>query len=997
MKFIHWIFFLSFLINNQLQANGYIISGYVADSKSNQSLIGANIFIVGTSLGSATDEKGFYKITNVEEGQYELKVTYIGYKTSSDSVNINPKSKFLDGKNYTKNFELNYTTIEGNEVIVTAQAKGQMTAINKQLNAKSLVNIISSDRIRELPDANVAETVARIPGVSIKREGGEGNKVIVRGLSPKYNSITVDGTRLASTDSDDRSTDLSMISQNVLEGIEVTKAGTPDLDADVLGGTINFKLRKAKPGLHATAIMQGIHNGLRNTYNDNKLVFDISNRFWKDRIGVLGQIDLDKRNRGSNDLGASYNNAGAIEVDSLNELTLTNFNLDNTDRINDRENSLFVVDINIPNGNISYSNLNSKIAKEIDSHSYLYSLQNSFGTGTNGSKNIISSKIDNSIKVLTENWKYKQTLFSKFNLETYFSFTQSSNTLKDYNFNFLERNAFSENPNGKDIEKLQAFSNNDEEGTLWNGYSFSRDFSDEKENTFGYDIQYDFKISSLFSGKVKIGNKNRSKKRLYDRNYESGNATRGDNITMGSVSDTLKQLFPQIQEYSPLGWNNFSFLSFVDSDYDHENFQIEKYNFGPVADLDLLVDCYNFLSKNYYQYAPGTSLIPEAIVHVIHQTNSIMYDYRGEEEYRASYGMIDLDIGSKINVVSGIRQETNTTLYTAYRSQQSAQPNLVFTGDEYTHKRKNSYSLPALFLRYRPTDWLNIRTAWTNTLTRPNYSDIIPLQEYLGTASAVDWRNQDLEPGESENRDFSISLNQDRIGFMSFGYFTKNIKNLIFSSGRLYIGNPSEFGLPDNVEKWQILNYTDNNSYEVLLNGFELDYQTRFWYLPGILNGLVLNANYTFIESNVKYPRNILDQFFDWDATPPGVITTVIDTFYLDRLIDQPREIINISLGYDYKGFSGRLSMLYKTDVFKQSNFWPELRESTDDYRRWDLSVKQKLPIKGLELFFNGSNLTEATDVNRFRGSTNVNVNEPALTLEQYYGKTFDLGFKYFF
>ena len=990
MKFIHWIFFLSFLINNQLQSNGYTISGYVADTKSNQSLIGANIFIVGTSLGSATNEKGFYKITNLEEGQYELKVTYIGYKTLSDTINIDPNSKFLDGNNYTKNFKLNYTTIEGNEVIVTAQAKGQMTAINKQLNAKSLVNIISSDRIRELPDANVAETVARIPGVSIKREGGEGNKVIVRGLSPKYNSITVDGTRLASTDSDDRSTDLSMISQNVLEGIEVTKAGTPDLDADVLGGAINFKLKKAKPGLHATAIIQGIHNGLRNTYSDNKIVFDISNRFWNDRIGVLGQIDLDQRNRGSNELGASYNNAGAIEVDSLNKLTLTSFNLYNIDRINDRENSLFVMDINIPNGNISYSNLNSKIGKDIDSHSYLYSLQGRY-------KNLISSKIDNSIKVLTENWKYKQRLFSKINLETYYSFTQSNNRIKDYKFNFLEQDAFSENIIGKNIEKIQSFANNDQQGTLWNGYSFSGDFSQEKENTFGYDIQYDFNISTLISGKVKIGNKNRNKKRLYDRNYESGNATRGDNITMGSVSDTIKQLFPQIQEYSPLGWNNFSFLSFVDNDYDNENFQIKSYDFGPVADLDLLVDCYNFLSKNYYQYAPGTSLIPEAIVHVIHQTNSIMYDYRGEEEYRASYGMIDLDIGSKINIVSGIRQETNTTLYTAYRAQQSAQPNLVFTGDEYAHKRRNSYSLPALFLRYRPADWLNIRAAWTNTLTRPNYSDIIPLQEYLGTASAVDWRNQDLEPGESENRDFSISLNQDRIGFISFGYFTKNIKNLIFSSGRLYISDPRQFGLPDNVEKWQILNYTDNNSNEVLLNGLEMDYQTRFWYLPGLLNGLVLNANYTLIKSDVKYPRNILDQFFDWDATPPRVITTVIDTFYVDRLIDQPKKIINISLGYDYKGFSGRLSMLYKTDVFKQTNFWPELRESTDDYRRWDLSLKQKLPIQGLELFFNGSNLTEATDVNRFRGSTNVNINKPALTLEQYYGKTFDLGFKYMF
>ena len=71
-------------------------------------------------------------------------------------------SELLDGKSFTKDFNLNYTTIEGNEVTVTAQAKGQMAAINKQLNAKSLVNIISSDRIQELPDANAAETVARV-------------------------------------------------------------------------------------------------------------------------------------------------------------------------------------------------------------------------------------------------------------------------------------------------------------------------------------------------------------------------------------------------------------------------------------------------------------------------------------------------------------------------------------------------------------------------------------------------------------------------------------------------------------------------------------------------------------------------------------------------------------------------------------------------------------------------------------------------------------------
>ena len=154
-----------------------------------------------------------------------------------------------------------------------------MNAINRQLNSKYLVNIISSDRIQELPNANAAETVARVPGVSIRREGGEGNKVIIRGLSPKYNNITVNGVKLASTDNNNRSTDLSMISQYMLDGIEIIKAGTPDKDADVLGGTVDFKLKKAQSGLNGNFISQGMHNGLKDSYNDKKLVFDLSRRF----------------------------------------------------------------------------------------------------------------------------------------------------------------------------------------------------------------------------------------------------------------------------------------------------------------------------------------------------------------------------------------------------------------------------------------------------------------------------------------------------------------------------------------------------------------------------------------------------------------------------------------------------------------------------------------------------------------------------------------------
>jgi hypothetical protein len=277
---------------------------------------------------------------------------------------------------------------------------------------------------------------------------------------------------------------------------------------------------------------------------------------------------------------------------------------------------------------------------------------------------------------------------------------------------------------------------------------------------------------------------------------------------------------------------------------------------------------------------------------------------------------------------------------------------------------------------------------------------------------------------------------------LSFSYFTKEIDGLIYSSGRRYITDPDLYGLPHYTEKFQITDYRSNNPYKVQLEGFEIDYQTRFWYLPNLLRGLVFNANYTRTSSQVKYPRTEIE--FNIVFEPSfQVVTSNVDSFYVDRLIDQPKEIVNLSLGYDYKGFSSRLSMLQMSNVFKTSPFWVEMRESTDAYRRFDLSMKQKLPIKGLELYLNVSNLTEAVDVNRLRGFNpsdrkfidyiDKNYNDisefysliretetdqlgnevpkytpedildmvprdaRAKSLEQHYGKTIDIGFRYSF
>ncbi len=225
-----------------LLAANATIEGTVKDSKTGDPLPGANVLLVKTSLGASTDLQGKYTIRNVPPGTYTVRATYIGYNQKETPLTVQ------EGQSAKYDFRLVGVGIEGEEVVVTAQALGQNQAINQQLASPSIVNVVSSARIQELPDANAAESVGRLPGVSVLRDGGEGAKVVIRGLSPKYNAIMIDGVRMTSTDQNDRSVDLSMISPHMLEGIEVMKAITPDQDADALGGSVNFTMKEAGVG-----------------------------------------------------------------------------------------------------------------------------------------------------------------------------------------------------------------------------------------------------------------------------------------------------------------------------------------------------------------------------------------------------------------------------------------------------------------------------------------------------------------------------------------------------------------------------------------------------------------------------------------------------------------------------------------------------------------------------------------------------------------------------
>ncbi len=181
-----------FLSHYGLGQTNATIEGSVKDAQTGEPLPSANVIIVGTSLGAATDIDGKYVIRNVPLGSYTLRASYLGYRPLKHPVQV---MKGVDSK---QDFRLENIGITGETVVVTAQVAGQNQAINQQLAALQVMNVVSLARIQELPDANAAESVSRLPGVSLVRTGGEGSKVVIRGLSPQFNQVTIDGVELPS-------------------------------------------------------------------------------------------------------------------------------------------------------------------------------------------------------------------------------------------------------------------------------------------------------------------------------------------------------------------------------------------------------------------------------------------------------------------------------------------------------------------------------------------------------------------------------------------------------------------------------------------------------------------------------------------------------------------------------------------------------------------------------------------------------------------------------
>jgi TonB-dependent receptor len=127
------------------------------------------------------------------------------------------------------------------EIVIRGVNLSRQIAVENKRNSDAIIDSISADDLGRLPDKNTAEALSRVPGVNITIDQGEGRYVSIRGASPALNSVTINGLAVGSVEENSRRVPLDILGGELLGGIDVVKAVTPDLEANAIGGYINVK------------------------------------------------------------------------------------------------------------------------------------------------------------------------------------------------------------------------------------------------------------------------------------------------------------------------------------------------------------------------------------------------------------------------------------------------------------------------------------------------------------------------------------------------------------------------------------------------------------------------------------------------------------------------------------------------------------------------------------------------------------------------------------
>jgi len=999
MKLIVKFLFLTFFIlsfTDYIHAQGKI-KGTITDSLSQNLLIGANVYIPGTSRGASTNVEGEFIINDVPTGTYTINVSYIGYKKKNVEIVV------VDNRTTSIDVQLVTDVIEGEEVIVSGQAEGQVEAINQQLTSNTIINVISEEKIQELPDANVAETIGRLPGMSITRSGGEANKIIMRGMSDTYAYVSIDGVKVPTTDSLARGTDLSLISQNNLAGIELYKALTPDMEGDAIGGAINLLTRKAPSERIIRAALRGGYNDLMQSAQEYNFSFRYSERYFDDLLGLQFSGNLEKKIRSNELIDLDYDQ----NIVNQTSYFINNFTLRFTDEDRIRRGGNLILDVNTPDdGVIKLNTVYNYMKRDFITHSRNY--PNGGGVAQTGGVSYNYRDREQEINFFTSSLTGENHLLG-INLTWGLAFAQSKSFHPyDYNMYFTEPSitgvaGMGNPPQIKDHpEQLINYAyNNFDAATLSEAYYRTQENLDRNIDTY-LNFWKDYTLSNQLSGVIKIGGRYKTKDRKNNSTqtyapYYLGNWKAYEKLPDGSIvpkdlSGTLYEPFylRYLEDPANIG---LPFSEALDDIPISRNLN-DLYLLYPLINRDKLRQWYeinkNGISSNgaVPEYYPDPAVATE------------YYDIT--ESVNAGYIMNTLNLGQSLVFIAGLRVESENN---DYKNKYSNIRFASFPASEVVPRDTTaSYSetiwLPNFQFLYRATDFLNIRLAGYRALARPDFN--LRLNTYfawrgasVGSPQQLYRGNPNLKTAKAWNFEINTSFYGNEIGLISLSVFYKQIDDMYHVLNQINTTGSAlllELGLgTQNLQPGSYqLTVPYNSPDPSKVWGLEFEQQINFHFLPGLLQNIVMSYNFSLIRTETTIIGSTTDTTYVIIGGIPFPEYHVRPITMKQALENQPKFFGNVSLGYDIGGFSGRIAVFHQSEYF--SSFSPSGRSDRiiGAFTRLDLALKYKL-WNFLTFLLNVSNLTNIDEDDLIDNSVN---GYTILNTRERYGITMDFGIR---
>ena len=678
-------------------------------------------------------------------------------------------------------------------VEVVGQAASIDQALKEQRNSDNIESVVHADGVAQLPDANVAEAVQRLPGISVERDQGEGRFVSVRGLGPDLNSVTINGTLVPSPQSARRAVALDVLPSELVQSLSVIKTLTPDMDANSLGGTVDVQSLSAfdHKGLFYTGTSEAGYN--QNTHQTSpKFSGAISDRFSLgdgiDNFGVAAALSWNKRDFGSDNVetgGAWDFNDGA--------------------RLNSFEQRVYDISRERTGGGLNFD-----------------------------------YKPDDDTQL------YLRTLYSRF---------KDSETRNSTSLEFDKPQAAGELGKAKAKRKLKQREETQEIQSyvfggermlgLWT-LSGQAGYSTSSEDSPGHIAGATFKGNSSFPNSG-----------FYDTEKPRPIIGAGfydpSNFTLDKVDweeqdtrDTEKNLRLDLaRDYDVEGYaSQVKFggkVSRRNKDNDLNAWVYKDFDDAGFNDAQLNMTSFDKGNVHYQlgQFGPGIS--GGAIKDLIGGLNPGDYydeqesranDFKMREDINAAYVMNTVDIDDW-RFIAGMRYEG-----TEFEAKGTGVRDGAFEAQD--TQRDYHHWLPGLHARYQLDKNTQLRAAWTNAVVRPTFGQLAP--GFVIDDDEASFGNPNLKPLESSNFDLGIEHYMGQAGTVSAFLFYKDIKNFVY--------NNDLAGSGEWVDFTEAHTYANGDSAK--LYGLELAYSQKFDWLPAPWNGLLLGANTTFSRSSAS-------------------------------------------------------------------------------------------------------------------------------------------------